>query len=157
MPDEARERAYGALRAVSTGDSWRVYGYDTDGYESRYADDTNEKMMQRSSAYALYVLAKAGKTDISRLRYLHDRELEAIESPLARAHIGAGLALMGDRSRAVSSIKAAEEAIGKTNSGDFYQTPLRDINALPALAAEADKQATVKTLAELPGADPPAR
>lgn len=155
VPDEALERAYGALRAVSTGDRWRVYGYDTDVYESRYANDTNEKMMQRSSAYALYVLAKAGKTDISRLRYLHDREIDVIESPLARAHIGAGLALMGDRSRAVSAFKAAEEAIGYKNSGDYYQTPLRDISAMLALAAEAEMLETVKRLAEMLGDDAP--
>lgn len=155
VPDEALERAYGALRAVSTGDAWRVYGYDTDVYESRYSNDTSEKMMHRSAAYALYVLAKAGKADISRLRYLHDRELDDIESPLARAHIGAALAMLGDRARAVSAFKAAEERLGYDNTGDYYQTPLRDEAAILALASEAGILDVVERLAEKLGQDSP--
>jgi uncharacterized protein YfaS (alpha-2-macroglobulin family) len=155
VPDEALERAYGALRAVSTGDRWRIYGYDADVYESRYSDDTQDKMLHRSSAYALYVLAKAGKADITRLRYLHDRSLDDIDSPLARAHIGAGLAYMGDRSRAVSAFEAAEKALGYNNSGDYYQTPLRDVTAMLALAAEAEMPATVQRLAERLSNDAP--
>jgi hypothetical protein len=155
VPDESLERAYGALRAVSTGDAWRVYGYDTDVYESRYSNDTAEKLMQRSSAYALYVLAKAGKADISRLRYLHDRELNAIDSPLARAHIGAGLAMLGDRARAASAFEAAEKALGYTNTGDYYQTALRDEAAILALASEAGLLEVVERLATRLGEDAP--
>ena len=155
VPDESLERAYGALRQVSTGDAWRVYGYDTDVYESRYSNDTAEKLMQRSSAYALYVLAKAGKADISRLRYLHDRELDSIDSPLARAHIGAGLAMLGDRARAASAFKAAEDALGYENTGDYYQTPLRDEAAILALASEADMLDVVERLAAKLGEDAP--
>jgi uncharacterized protein YfaS (alpha-2-macroglobulin family) len=112
-------------------------------------------MMYRSSAYALYVLAKAGQADISRLRYLHDRELENIDSPLARAHIGAGLAYLGDRSRAASSFKSAEAKIGYVNSGDYYQTPLRDLAGMLALAAEAELPQVVERLAIRLGKDVP--
>ncbi|MEL6830656.1 MAG: MG2 domain-containing protein, partial [Pseudomonadota bacterium] len=136
VPRSALERAYSALSGVAEGDAWRVYGYRTDVYEGRYHSDTEEKMMHRASAYALYVLARAGQADISRLRYLHDRELSQIGSPLARAHIGAGLALMGDRARATSAFNAAEEALGYDNSGDYYQTPLRDLSGVIALASE---------------------
>ena len=155
VPDEALDRAYGALRAVSTGDQWRVYGYDTDVYEGQYSNDTAEQMMFRSSAYALYVLAKAGEADISRLRYLHDRELPNIDSPLARAHIGAGLAYMGDRARANSAFESAEKALGYKNSGDYYQTPLRDLAGVMALASEADMAPLVARLAERLGKDVP--
>ncbi|MCA8902280.1 MAG: alpha-2-macroglobulin family protein, partial [Hyphomonas sp.] len=155
VPDEALDRAYGALRVVATGDAWRVYGYNTDVYEGRYSNDTQEQMMKRSSAYALYVLAKAGKADVSRLRYLHDRELGSINSPLARAHLGAALALMGDRSRATSAFRAAEDALGYKNSGDYYQTPLRDEAAIIALAAEADQAGTLERLAERLGKEAP--
>ncbi|MEL7112683.1 MAG: MG2 domain-containing protein, partial [Pseudomonadota bacterium] len=75
IPQAALDRAYQSLRSISQGDAWRVYGYQTDVYESRYHDDTEKKLMQRSAPYALYVLARAGKADVSRLRYLHDREL----------------------------------------------------------------------------------
>ena len=155
VPDEALDRAFGALRTVATGDAWRVYGYDTDVYESRYSNDTVDKMMQRSSAYALYVLAKAGKADISRLRYLHDRELKSIDSPLARAHLGAALALMGDRSRATSAFRAAEDALGYKNTGDYYQTPLRDEAGVLALAAEAGMSDTMEHLADKLGKESP--
>ncbi|KCZ60977.1 alpha-2-macroglobulin family protein [Hyphomonas chukchiensis] len=155
VPDESLDRAYGALRAISTGDQWRVYGYDTDVYESRYSNDTNEQMMFRSAAYSLYVLAKAGEADISRLRYLHDRELSNIDSPLARAQIGAGLAFMGDRSRATSAFESAEKALGYQNTGDYYQTPLRDLAGVMALASEADMTELVARLAERLGKDVP--
>ncbi|MCB9961090.1 MAG: alpha-2-macroglobulin [Hyphomonas sp.] len=155
VPAEALDRAYGALRAIATGDAWRVYGYSTDVYESRWSNDTQEQMMKRSSAYALYVLAKAGKADISRLRYLHDRELGSIDSPLARAHIGAALALMGDRARAHSAFKAAEDVLGYNNTGDYYQTPLRDEAAIMALAAEAGETGTLERLAERLGKESP--
>ena len=148
VPRTALERAYSALSGVAEGDAWRVYGYDTDVYESRYHADTEAKMMQRASAYALYVLARAGQADISRLRYLHDRELSQIGSPLARAHIGAGLALMGDRARAISAFNAAEEALGYENSGDYYQTPLRDLSGVLALAAEVGFNDHVERLSE---------
>ncbi|MEE9380918.1 MAG: alpha-2-macroglobulin family protein, partial [Hyphomonadaceae bacterium] len=92
VPQEALDRSYQAMRNIAQGDAWRVYGYNTDAYESRWHDDTQKLLMQRSSAFALYVLAKAGKADVSRLRYLHDRQLDSIQSPLAKAHIAAGLA-----------------------------------------------------------------
>ena len=155
VPDEALDRAYGALRQIATGDAWRVYGYNTDVYESRYSNDTVDQMMKRSSAYALYVLAKAGKADISRLRYLHDRELKSIDSPLARAHIGAALAQLGDKSRANSAFKAAEDALGYNNSGDYYQTPLRDLAGVLALAAEAGQSGTLERLSEKLGNETP--
>lgn len=155
VPDEALKRAYGALRTVATGDAWRVYGYDTVVYEGAYSTDTQQQMMYRSSAFALYVLAKAGQADISRLRYLHDRELENIASPLARAHIGAGLAYLGDRARAASAFKSAESKLGYTNDGDYYQTPLRDVAGILALAAEAELPDTVERLATRLGRDVP--
>ncbi|WP_084417945.1 alpha-2-macroglobulin family protein [Henriciella litoralis] len=147
VPQASLDRAYESLRAIAQGDAWRAYGYDTDVWESRWHSDTEGKLMRRSSAYALYVLAKAGKADISRLRYLHDRELDKIESPLARAHLGAALAYMGDRSRAASAFDAAEEALGYQNTGDYYQTPLRDLTGVLALAAEADLNDHVARLA----------
>ena len=155
VPDEALTRAYGALRTITSGDAWRVYGYDTDVYEGQYSTDTQQQMMYRSSAYALYVLAKAGQADISRLRYLHDRELDNIASPLARAHIGAGLAYLGDRARAASAFKSAESKLGYRNDGDYYQTPLRDLAAMLALAAEAELPQVVERLAAKLGKDVP--
>lgn len=155
VPAEALERAYTALNTVASGDAWRVYGYDTDVWESRWHSDTQQKLMQRSSAYALYVLAKAGRADLSRLRYLHDRELDDIASPLAQGHLAAGLALMGDRARAASAFEAAEAALGYENTGNYYQTELRDTAALLALAAEAGFNDLVGRLSDRIAAEAP--
>ncbi|MEO1015544.1 MAG: alpha-2-macroglobulin [Pseudomonadota bacterium] len=155
VPDEALERAYGALQEVAQGEAWRVYGYDTDVWESQWHQDTQQKLMSRSAPYALYVLARAGEANISRLRYLHDRDMQRIGNPLARAHLAAALAHMGDRARAKSAFDAALSAIGYENDGDYYQTPLRDIAGVLALAAETGFDDVVTELAEQIGADTP--
>ncbi len=155
IPQAALDRAYQSLRSIAQGDAWRVYGYQTDVYESRYHDDTEKKLMQRSAPYALYVLARAGKADVSRLRYLHDRELSEMRSPLAKAQLAAALSYMGDRARATSAFNAAEEALGFENSGDYYQTPLRDLTGVLALAAETGFNDHVARLAERIGEDTP--
>ncbi len=153
VPDEALKRAYSSLRNITSGDAWRIYGYDTDVWESRWHSDTTEKLLQRSSPFAMYVLAKSGEADIARLRYMHDRELSSIRSPLARAQLGAALAQMGDRSRAVSAFNAAEEVLGYKNDGDYYQTPTRDVAAILALAAESNMSEHVTRLSEKLGED----
>ncbi|WP_300376392.1 alpha-2-macroglobulin [Henriciella sp.] len=155
VPQEALERAYQSLRQTAQGDAWRVYGYETNVWEGEGHVDTEDRLMRRSAAYALYVLAKAGKADMSRLRYLHDRELDEMESPLARAHLAAALSYMGDRSRAFSAFDAAEEALGYTNNGDYYQTPLRDLTGVLALAAETGFNEHVSRLARRLGEDTP--
>ena len=155
IPQAALDRAYQSLRTIAQGDAWRVYGYQTDVYESRWHDDTEKKLMLRAAPYALYVLARAGKADVSRLRYLHDRELTDIRSPLAKAHLAAALSYMGDRSRAFSAFTAAEEALGYDNSGDYYQTPLRDKAGVLALAAETGFNDHVARMAENIGEESP--
>ncbi|MEM7766467.1 MAG: alpha-2-macroglobulin [Pseudomonadota bacterium] len=155
VPDAALDRAYTAMRTVATGDAWRVYGYDSEVYENRWHNDTQARMMNRASAYALYVLAKSGEADLSRLRYLHDRALDDLDSPLAQAHLGAGLAAMGDRSRAASAFAAAEDSLGYENNGDYYQTPLRDLAGVLALAVEAGFDEVSGAIADRLGADAP--
>ncbi|MEL7452151.1 MAG: alpha-2-macroglobulin family protein, partial [Pseudomonadota bacterium] len=155
VPAEALDRAFSAMLNVSQGDAWRVYGYDTDRWESTWHNDTQARLMRRASAYAMYVLAKAGKADISRLRYIHDRGFEEVESPLARAHIAAALALMGDRARAASAFASAEAVLGYDNTGDYYQTPRRDLAGLLALAAETGFTETLTRLTDRVGEDLP--
>ena len=147
VPPAALERALASMQPVSQGEIWRS-GYDDDIGNPRWTYDTRERLIDRSSAYALYVLARAGQVDRSRLRYMHDERLNAIESPLARAHIGAGLAALGDRARAASAFEAAVQALGYENRGDWYQTALRDRAGVLALAAEAGFDDLVEQLAQ---------
>jgi len=147
VPRAALTRALDALVPVGRGDLWQAYGYDTDVPDQRWSRDTADRLNHRSSAYASYVLARAGRGDRARLRYLHDELLGRIESPLARAQIGAGLASIGDRARAVSAFDSAVSVLGYNNAGDWYQTPVRDLAGVTALVAEAGVEDRVEGLA----------
>ena len=62
-------------------------------------------------------------------------------APLAKAQIGAALAYLGDRARAVSAFNGAIEAIGFDNTGNYYQSALRDAAGVVALLAEVENVA----------------
>ena len=155
VPAAALERALQALQPVAQGELWRAYGYDSQVPEARFTTDTRERLAHRSAAYASYVLARAGRVDRSRLRYLHDEQLARIESPLARAHIAAALASIGDRARAHSAFTAAIDALGYENSGDWFQSARRDIAGVLALVAEAEFDEFVEALAARAAEDLP--
>ncbi|MDR2214522.1 MAG: alpha-2-macroglobulin family protein [Nevskiaceae bacterium] len=148
VPDAALDKAYDALEAFAVRESTYSTSYDFDVYTSNWNPDTRQLLLDRSIAYAAYVLAKAGRMDKSRLRYLHDDRLRRIPSPLARAQIAAGLYMIGDNARAGSAFNQAEQAIGYTNVGDYYQTTRRDLAGVLALAAEAKQSEAVARLAD---------
>lgn len=147
VPPAALDRALAALQPVSQGELWRS-GYDDAVGDPRWSSDTMQRLSDRSAAYALYVLARNGQADRSRLRYMHDERLDAIESPMARAQIGAALAALGDEARANSAFDAAVAALGYENDGDWYQSPRRDLAAVMALAAEAGRFEIVERLSD---------
>jgi uncharacterized protein YfaS (alpha-2-macroglobulin family) len=139
VPDAPLELAYAGLRAVARLNDFENVAYRMDTPTWPGNPDTTELLRSRSSAYALYVLAKAGQADIGQVRYFHDARLSKEPSPLARGHIGAALAHLGDRARAKSAFRKAEQALGYKNAGDYYQSPVRDLAGLIALASEAAK------------------
>ncbi|WP_417486987.1 alpha-2-macroglobulin family protein [Maricaulis sp.] len=148
VPQAALDRAYAVLEHVAAQETWRVSGYTTTIYSWRGQTDTAERLSDRSAAYALYVLARAGRVDRSRLRYMHDERLGEIDSPLALAQLGAALHLIGDRARSLSAFDAAEALIGYENPGDWYQSARRDLAGVVAYAAEAGDAERVARLAE---------
>ncbi|MEM9421115.1 MAG: alpha-2-macroglobulin family protein, partial [Pseudomonadota bacterium] len=155
VPEEAKKRALDALQPIAQGQVYRSSGYKVTVPQPRWTSDTKDRLLHRSSAYALYVLAREGRADRSRLRYMHDALIDKIESPLARAHIGAGLAALGDKGRATSAFEKAVAALGYSNKGDWYQTPRRDLAAVLALAAEAGMTDIAVSLTERVTADLP--
>ena len=155
VPDAALDKAYDALEEFAVRESRYSSGYDFEVHESRYHTDTAKQMMDRSVAYASYVLAKARRMDRARLRYLHDDRLNEIQSPLARAQIGAALYMIGDNARAKSAFESAERALGYTNTGDYYQTPRRDLAGVLSVAQEAKQTTLVQRLAERVARDLP--
>ena len=149
VPEEALDRAYASLADIARLDRWYLASYQTQVEAGGDNNDTREYLRRRSAAYALYVLARAGRADLSDLRYFHDALLEGTPSPLARAHIGAALEAMGDRARANSAFRQAQDAIGWSNRGDYYQTPLRDAAGVLALAVEAGQGDRTEALTDL--------
>jgi uncharacterized protein YfaS (alpha-2-macroglobulin family) len=151
MPDEAVNRALVAMRSIS-----RPEGYVSSGYRLEYpapwfaapdaAKAAAARLRSRAAAYALYDLAKGGSGDLARLRWFHDVQFKDEPSPLALAQVGAGLALMGDRSRAHDSFVKAAAALGYKDPDDWYQTPLRDLGGVIALAYEAGETGVAHAL-----------
>ncbi|HOY77547.1 MAG TPA: alpha-2-macroglobulin [Hyphomonadaceae bacterium] len=155
VPDAALDKAYDALEEFAVRENRYSSSYDFEVYESRYTNDTEQKLMDRSVAYAAYVLAKAGRMDKSRLRYLHDDRLSRIADPLAKAQIAAALYMIGDNARSKSAFDQAEAAIGYTNTGDWYQTSRRDLAGVLALAQEAKQTDRVRRLSQRVAQDLP--
>lgn len=136
VPEEALEKSYGALAQIARVDRWVYTGYQMQAFEGPWSNDTTDQLRRRSAAYIYYVLARAGKADLSDIRYFHDALMNDTASPLAKAHIAAALSMMGDRARSVSAFEKAIAALGYQNTGDYYQTALRDAAGVLALLAE---------------------
>lgn len=92
-------------------------------------------------AYAAYVLARNGRPVIGDLRYLADTKLSSFDTPLARAQLGAALAMLGDRTRAQPIFVSAMDRLAEIRKERVYRhdygTPLRDGAGVMALMAEA--------------------
>jgi len=90
-------------------------------------------------AYAHYALARAGRAETGAARYFHDVHLAQLPTALAKAQIGAAMALVGDGARAAAGFSAATAqpspvlAVSLQN----YGSELRDRAGVLALAAEA--------------------
>ena len=150
VPQEAMDRAFNALQNISRVDRWRSGGYNSRVPRGDWSNDTYDFMRYRSAAYAQYVLTRAGKGSLSELRYLHDTALNKTKNPLTRAHIGASLAMLGDRARANNAFNKMTDAYGWDNTGDYYQTPLRDAAGVLAVSlGHADEAQTEKLVDEM--------
>lgn len=105
-----------------------------------YAEDFQKGGEDR--AYALYVLARNGRAPIGDLRYYADTRIDRFSTPLAKAQLGAALAMMGDKVRAETAFASALDALNlpeATGLGGYradYGSDLRDSAALVTLAAE---------------------
>ncbi|MBL8555872.1 MAG: alpha-2-macroglobulin family protein [Phenylobacterium sp.] len=147
----AMDRALFAMREISKPDGYSSLSYRMDypGWWAATPEQSEKEtrvMRRRASAYALYVLAKAGRGDLARLRWWNDVQMKDEASPLARAQVATGLALMGDRARARAAFREATAALGYKARWDWYQSPLRDLAGVIALAYEAGEPGTARAL-----------
>ena len=151
VPQEAVDRALSAMRQISRPEGWSSVSYRLE-YPGWWAGSpeaskkATANLRSRASAYALYVLAKGGRGDLARLRWWHDVQMKSETSPLAKAQVGAGLALMGDHARARSALNQAVAALGYREDSDWYQSPLRDLAAVISLAYEAGEVDLARSL-----------
>ncbi len=151
VPQDALARALAGIKLVSKPDGFSTLGYlmeptDSRGPEARELREENTRRRSRAAAYALYDMAKAGQGDLGRLRWFHDAGFKNEGSPLARAQIGAGLAAMGDHVRAHDSFLQAVRVLDFKDPSDWYQSPLRDLAGVIALAYEAGEPAIARGL-----------
>jgi uncharacterized protein YfaS (alpha-2-macroglobulin family) len=91
-------------------------------------------------AYALYVLTRNGRAPAGELRYYADTRLDRFGSSLAKAQLGAALAMVGERERAERVFRAALEL--PVEKGFVYRpdygSRLRDGAGLVSLASEVN-------------------
>ncbi len=116
--------------------------------------DQDDPAAQAAQAYRLYVLAFAGHGRPGAERVLAEK-MDKLPTPLAKAQLGAALALSHDTPRAEAAFAAALEAPGRHWWAADFGTALRDQAAIAVLLKEsgllADRLPAV--VAGLPGAD----
>jgi uncharacterized protein YfaS (alpha-2-macroglobulin family) len=151
VPEDALGRALSGIRLVSKPDGFSSVGYlmqspYVEGPMGKVLREQNQRRRSRAAAYALYDMAKAGQGDLARLRWFHDIGFKDETSPLARAQVGAALAAMGDHVRAHDSFEQAVKTLGFRQADDWYQSPLRDLAGVIALAYEAGETGIARDL-----------
>jgi alpha-2-macroglobulin len=135
VPEEALNRALAALGPVAQENRYQAYYYDYEAFGG--GNVTQQHLSYEAAAYAHYVLARHQRTSLDRVRYMFIKDRGKIESPLALGHLGAALQALGDRSRAKETFDLAETRIGFSNRFDYYQSPVRDLAGLIAVAGQA--------------------
>ena len=132
-------------RAKEKGFAVRDTVYDTalDRLRNAVNNARDFKKSGEDLAYSLYVLARAGRSVLGDLRYYADTKIDAFSTPIAKAQLAAGLAMLGDKERATLTFAAALSALagpetqvpaaGRTD----YGTQLRDASAVLALMGES--------------------
>lgn len=164
---QAPNGAFGLWRAES-GDFWldayvsdflsraRAQGFTVPDLAFRQAMDNLKNRVNYAPdfdeggediAYALLVLAREGAAAVGDLRYYADVKGDDFATPLARAQLGAALAMYGDQTRADRMFRAAVKMLGQRPENESpvfrvdYGTDRRDAAALLALAVEARSNA----------------
>ncbi len=119
------------------------------------ADEPGDKPEDAAAqAYRLYVLALAGQGRPGAARVMAER-VQQLPTPLAKAQLGAALALAHDQPRAEAAFTAALAAPARKWWSFDYGTALRDQVAIALLLKEANLPGNRlrKLLDAMPGAD----
>ncbi|WP_180966757.1 alpha-2-macroglobulin family protein [Cohaesibacter celericrescens] len=127
--------------------------------QNRLAYQSDLSRDSASVAYGLYVLARNRMASAGDLRYYIETKLNDFRSPLARAQLGAAMALYGDRPRAELAFNSAltlaqtlsVKAMMPIEDSYSFSSIRRDVAAMQALAGEITPSLSsldgIKTLA----------
>ncbi len=117
------------------------------------SDDDKPEFLS-AQAYRLYVLALAGQGQPGAARVLAEH-IDRLPTPLAKAQIGAALALAHDTPRAEAAFAAALDAPQRRWWSGDYGTALRDQAATVVLLRESGllRERLARLVDALPGAD----
>lgn len=150
LANQSYNGSFGLWNSYSSADTWldayvadfltraREKGYRVpdlaftsalDNLENRLAYASDFEDGGEDIAYALYVLARNGRASMGDLRYYLDAKLDSFATPLAKAQLGAGLALYGENDRARTGFEAALADLPRTNGAGYrqdYGSRLRD-------------------------------
>ncbi|MER2605127.1 MAG: alpha-2-macroglobulin [Siculibacillus sp.] len=133
-------------RARETGHTVPQKAFDLalDRLRNHVANTEDPKAEEASGlAYAVYALARNGRPVMGDLRYLTDQKLDLFGNAAARAQLAAGLALLGDATRAEPVFKAATDRLRASETARFwradYGSAVRDGALLVTLMAEAGR------------------
>jgi hypothetical protein len=107
-----------------------------------YASDFEKGGEDR--AYALYVLTRNGRAPVGELRYYVDTRLDRFASSLAKAQLGAALAMVGEKERAEKAFRAALDLPAEKGFEyrPDYGSRVRDGAAIVTLASEVKAMPT---------------
>jgi hypothetical protein len=131
-------------RAKEKGFAVRDTNYDIalDRLKNAVNNTRDFKSGGETLAYSLYVLARAGRGVLGDLRYYSDTKIDAFSTPISKAQLAAGLAMLGDKERAALTFNAALASLAKPDGEvplagrQDYGTSLRDAAAVLALMGE---------------------
>ncbi len=161
LGNQSSNGSFGLWSSFGTQDTWldayvtdfllrardRDYNIPTQALESAlenlenriaYASDFDDG--GEGIAYALYVLASAGRASIGDLRYYADVKLSDFGTPLAKSQIAAALSLYGESGRAERAFETAVGETGQPESTSYradYGTALRDSAGVLAYVTRA--------------------
>jgi uncharacterized protein YfaS (alpha-2-macroglobulin family) len=144
-----RARAAGAAVPESAlKDAIKFLSDASDGAENQ----DNTPAETAAETYRLYDLARAGQGRPGYARVLAER-LNHLPTPLARAQVGAALALAHDQPRAEAAFAAALDAPDRNDWHADYGTALRDQAAIAVLLKESGllRDRLSRVVATLPG------
>jgi uncharacterized protein YfaS (alpha-2-macroglobulin family) len=88
-------------------------------------------------AYAVWVLAKAGRIDLFHLRYFSDRFTDQMRTPWVIASTAAAFATLGDKETASALVIKAAALTNPVVAHDSFASELRDQAAFAAILAES--------------------